>query len=138
MQHDSEEYLQAQDNTILEVGRKGFQQEVTNEFNRLFPCVYHTHDSRNSPKGFPDMIVPVPNSLWFDALRPPPLIVIELKVRNNKPSDDQFRWLSLFAETGAWTFVLWPRHRPVLAELYSANWNSPKLRDRLHVYTKRG
>jgi hypothetical protein len=130
-----EEYLHSLDTSINE---KKWQQEVTGGFPRLFPCVYHTFNSRNSPKGFPDTIVPVPPSLWFYRDKPPPLIVIELKVGNNKPTGDQLTWLMAFATTGAWTFVLWPRHRPVLNELYAANWGSPKIRERMHVYTKRG
>lgn len=138
---NSEEYLNHLDHSIKETGgRNTFQIEVMKGFSKkhggLFNLVYHTHDSRNSPKGFPDTQVPIPPELWY--YPPPiPLLVIELKAGNNRASDDQRAWLKALAFNGAWTFCLWPRHRPVLRELYAANWSHPLVQNRLHVYTKR-
>jgi hypothetical protein len=49
---------------------------------------YHTHDSRHSPSGFPDEVL----------LRPPRLVVAELKVGRNKPAPEQLRWLEAWAK----------------------------------------
>jgi len=141
MKPDSEEYLNHLDHSIKEIGRNGFQQEVSDGFSSkaggLFDLVYHTQDSRNSPKGFPDTQVPIPPSFWF-LNSPPPLLVIELKVRDNKPSEDQLAWLRALRANGAWTFCLWPRHRLALREMYNANWGHHEIQKRLHVYTRRG
>lgn len=48
---------------------------------------YHTWNSIHSQKGFPDCVL----------LRPPRLVVIELKVGRNKPTPDQRDWLDAFA-----------------------------------------
>lgn len=132
---DAEEYLDYQDHSIQETGSRGFQQEVTNGFKVRYGCVYHTHDSRNSPAGYPDTIV-VARS-WEGLLRgKPPLIVIELKVAERKPSPEQLMWLKAFKGAGAMTFVLWPRHRPVLNKLYDGDFNHPSVQERLHIYVK--
>jgi hypothetical protein len=48
---------------------------------------YHTHDSRRSARGFPDLIL----------LRPPRLLVIEAKREGARPTLEQAAWLSAFA-----------------------------------------
>ena len=45
---------------------------------------YHTHNSRHSPAGFPDLVL----------VRPPRLIFAELKAGRRKPTDAQREWLS--------------------------------------------
>jgi hypothetical protein len=133
---ESEEYLIHLDHSIKEIGRGGFQQEVNDGFAQAgYEFVYHTHDSRNSPKGFPDTIVAVEPSKHYLSGRPP-LIVIELKAANNKPTPEQLAWLNAFRLCGAMTFVLWPRHRLVLNDLYAGNFNSPRVTNRLHLYEK--
>lgn len=130
MKTDSEEYLNHLDHSIKEKGGRGtFTIEVVNGFREAwFNFVYHTHDSRNSPVGYPDL------SILDSEFH----IIIELKVGNNKPSAKQVEWLRAFRQTGALTFVLWPRHRPVLRELYAGRYNNPLVQERLHVYTKHG
>jgi hypothetical protein len=44
---------------------------------------YHTHDSRHSPKGFPDLII----------LGRGRMVVSELKRQREKPTPDQEKWL---------------------------------------------
>lgn len=139
MRHDSEEYLQHLDDAIRELGSSGFQQEITDGFrsNPAYDLIYHTWNSRNSPAGYPDTMIPVPPALWY-LEEMPPLLAIEAKVGKNKPKIEQIRWLKALRVCGCWTFVLWPRHRPVLHDLYSANFHTQRVQDRLHVYTKRG
>jgi len=47
--------------------------------------VYHTHDSRRSPPGYPDLCL----------CRPPRLLFWECKVGRNQLTPDQARWLGL-------------------------------------------
>lgn len=47
---------------------------------------YHTHDSRNSPSGFPDVV----------AIRDDQLVVAELKREGFGPTPAQYRWLAAF------------------------------------------
>lgn len=123
----SEEYQRHLDNSVKESGRGGFQDEVTKGFRDAgFSFVYHTHDSRHSPKGYPDL------SILDSEFH----LVIELKVGDNKPSDAQIAWLKAFRKAGALTFVLWPRHRPVLNLLYQGQYGHPLVAARLHKYTK--
>lgn len=49
---------------------------------------YHTHDSRRSAEGFPDLVL----------LRPPDLILWELKTEKGKVSAEQQVWLDRLAE----------------------------------------
>lgn len=44
---------------------------------------YHTHDSRHSPAGFPDLVL----------VRPPEILFVELKRQKGKLSDEQRTWL---------------------------------------------
>lgn len=57
--------------------------------------VYHTHDSRRSVAGFPDLVL----------LRPPQIVVAELKVGKNKVTAEQNLWLNLFEECGVPAYV---------------------------------
>lgn len=130
MRPDDEEYLDHLDHSIKEIGRRGWQQEITDTFRRAgFTFIYHTHDSRHSPAGFPDTII-------LEAAR---IIVIEAKVGDNKASPLQIGWLKEFARTGALTFCLWPRHRSTLQALADGAWvDNPAIFGRLYVYDKRG
>lgn len=59
--------------------------------------VYHTHDSRRSEPGFPDLVL----------VRPPRVLFVELKVGRRQLTPDQQRWMRLLegcTEVGA--FVL--------------------------------
>lgn len=54
-----------------------------------FRC-YHTFDSRRSQEGFPDLIM----------VRPPRLLVVELKAENGRVSVEQAAWLAAFTAIG--------------------------------------
>lgn len=60
--------------------------------------VYHTHDSRGSQEGFPDLVM----------IRGPRQIVAELKREGEKPTPEQLAWLYAFGGCGAEVFVWRP------------------------------
>ena len=65
--------------------------------------VYHTHDSRKSEPGFPDLVLACG---WRHRK-----LVRELKVGDNEPTEDQEMWLFVLQEcgddTGVWTDEDW-------------------------------
>lgn len=69
---------------------------------------FHTHDSRRSVAGFPDLVL----------LRPPKIVVAELKVGKNRVTAEQNLWLNLFEECGipayVWTEKDWLEIEEVL------------------------
>jgi hypothetical protein len=74
----------ALDATIPE---RAFQQSVIDLATWLGWRCYHTHDSRRSEPGFPDLV----------CARPPRLVVLELKIERGEPTVDQRWWLDAFA-----------------------------------------
>ena len=63
---------------------------------RGFLC-YHTHDSRRSQPGFPDLVM----------VRGGLALAVELKVRGRKPTDAQLEWLHALNEVRGITSYLW-------------------------------
>lgn len=89
---------------------KDFQQLIIDTARALGWLVYHTHDSRRSAPGFPDLIL----------LRPPELVVVEVKpaagsrratvadvaarpewLRHPDLTNEQAEWLAAFGKLGA-------------------------------------
>jgi hypothetical protein len=72
--------------------------------------VYHTHDSRRSASGFPDLVIVVHGRVLFR----------ELKRDGNKPTAEQRRWLTALAQAGqdaaVWTF---PQDWPLVVEAFN-------------------
>jgi hypothetical protein len=66
--------------------------------------VYHTHDSRKSPEGFPDLVLV--HKLTGR------LIIVELKDAKRKPTQAQLEWLGALHRTKVAPYVgLWrPEH----------------------------
>jgi hypothetical protein len=62
-----------------------------------FTLVYHTHDSRRSHPGFPDLI----------ALKGPRMICAELKSDIGKATEAQLIWLEAFAQIPGVESHLW-------------------------------
>lgn len=60
---------------------------------------YHTHDSRRSDEGFPDLVM----------LRDGRQLVAELKMPGKNPTEAQREWLLQFALAGVECFVWDPR-----------------------------
>ncbi len=59
--------------------------------------VYHTHDSRRSEEGFPDVVL----------CREDGIIFAELKSSTGKPTMDQTVWLHMLQRTGQVEVYLW-------------------------------
>ena len=66
------------------VTEKEFQQQVVALARVCGWRTYYTHDSRRSPFGFPDLCM----------VRPPRLIMAELKSERGKLSPQQIEWLA--------------------------------------------
>lgn len=82
------------------ITEKQFMGQVV-QLAKLFGwLVYHTHDSRRSIAGFPDLIL----------LRGGRMLVIELKVGKNRATAEQVAWLREFSKTGAFVAVWTPEH----------------------------
>lgn len=77
-----------------------WQSEVLNAARTLGWTAYHTHDSRRSEPGFPDLV------LVRDRL-----IMAELKTDTGKPSTDQLRWLRLLERAGVEVYLWQPKDR---------------------------
>lgn len=77
---------------------KEFMAQVVQLAKLLGWLVYHTHDSRRSVAGFPDLML----------LRGGRLLVIELKVGQNQPTAEQRTWLREFSKTGVFVAVWTP------------------------------
>lgn len=105
MTHWTEEQLQQwlaqgrrRQEAIWKVTEAQFQDQVRQVALWLQWAFYHTHDSRKSDEDFPDCIM----------VRPPRLIVAELKVDGKDATPGQQWWLDLFARAGAETYVWHP------------------------------
>ena len=67
---------------------KDFQQWVSDHASVKGWLVYHTHDSRRSAKGFPDLVM----------ARKGKVIFAELKRGGKKPTKAQWEWLNTISE----------------------------------------
>lgn len=92
---------------MIALREKDFLQAVVQSFLAFGWLVYHTHDSRHSAKGFPDIV----------AILPPHIAFFELKAENGRLTRDQRQWqeaIAMAAEDGGaqlhWG-VLRPRDR---------------------------
>ena len=87
---------------------KEWQSTVT-EYAKLMGWKhYHTHDSRRSAPGFPDLIL----------LRPPRMIAIELKSEKGQPPTmAQREWLEAFAACQVPTYVWRPSDWPSVCRI---------------------
>lgn len=75
-------------NPVAGLSEAQFQAKVVALARANAWAAYHTHDSRRSEAGFPDLVM----------LRRGRLVVAELKVGSNKTTADQDKWLALFAD----------------------------------------
>lgn len=64
---------------------KQFQARVVELARILGYSIYHTHDSRRSEPGFPDLVL----------VRPPRVLFVELKAGRRRLTDDQAAWMAL-------------------------------------------
>lgn len=68
--------------------------------------VYHTHDSRRSEPGFPDLVL----------VRGPDILYWELKAEKGRVSPEQERWIAALHGAGQETRILRPSDWAWLAE----------------------
>ncbi len=93
------------------LSEKDFMAQVAREAKRLGWRVYHTHDSRKSERGFPDLCM----------VRGQVLVFMELKSEGGRPTADQLSWmedLSQVEKCGVHLF--YPRDWNVISEILTS------------------
>lgn len=73
-------------NPVVGLSEKAFQARVLALAKANGWDAYHTHDSRRSAPGYPDLVIAKPGRM----------LVAELKVGRNKTTAAQERWLALY------------------------------------------
>ena len=95
-----------------DVNEAPFQGQILKVARDYGWLAYHTHDSRRSAPGFPDLTLAKPGH---------PLILAELKRQGNKLSHDQEVWLGVLARTtGVAAYAWWPQDFEAIATLLTA------------------
>lgn len=69
----------------LAMSEGDLQTNIVDTVRKLGGLVYHTHDSRRSAKGFPDLVIVFP--------RTGALLFVELKSDTGMPTPEQVQWL---------------------------------------------
>jgi hypothetical protein len=80
-----------------EMSERAFQDAILDLAALYGWRAYHTHDSRRSQAGFPDLVL----------VRGQRVVFAELKREGKKPTAEQQRWLDALAATGAVEAYLW-------------------------------
>jgi len=87
----------------LKISEKAFQQAVTDLAGYAgWALQYHTLNSRGSTAGFPDLVL----------LRPPELIMVELKAEKGRVSVAQWEWLEQLGLCGVEVYCWRPSDWP--------------------------
>lgn len=84
---------------MKQVSEAEFQRQVTQLAKMLGHLVYHTHDSRKSAAGFPDMVIVKPGRR---------VIFAELKSATGKTSPEQDEWLEALKASGERVYLWRP------------------------------
>jgi len=84
--------------TSARITEKAFMGQVIQLARLMGWLVYHTHDSRRSVAGFPDLLL----------IRRGEMLVAELKVGKNEASEEQLRWLNAFRGANVREFLWYP------------------------------
>lgn len=94
-------------NAVLEITERTFQDRVV-QYARLngWLC-YHTHDSRRSEAGFPDLVL----------AREGELVFAELKTEKGRISQAQQGWIDLLDTTEAQAYIWRPSNWEVIEEV---------------------
>lgn len=90
----------------VQVSEKEFQDTVTDALSLFGWLWYHTHDSRRSNKGFPDVV----------AVRGQRVLFIELKREDGRVTVEQKDWLLKLRDAGREAFVLRPSQMDAFLE----------------------
>jgi hypothetical protein len=80
---------------------KDFTGMVMREAEARGALAYHTHDSRRSPAGFPDLVIVNPR-LWQGA------VYMELKMPGKYPTKEQRTWLTTLVLAGERVYLQRP------------------------------
>ena len=91
----------------LEMTEKAFQAEIMAALKACGYMVYHTHDSRRSAAGFPDLMCVRPGECFF----------AELKSERGRVSVEQQEWIDALREAGQVVHVWKPSDRPIIEKL---------------------
>ena len=83
-----------------------FQADVLDMARALDLLAYHTHDSRRSEPGFPDLVLVGPGGVLYR----------ELKTRTGRVQREQAKWLDALTAAGADAAVWRPDQWPVQIE----------------------
>lgn len=90
---------------LADLLEKDWQAQVVDLAKTLGYLIYHTHDSRRSAHGFPDLVL-VRHSV----------IYLELKREKGRLTDDQRVWLTRLRNAGALAYVARPRDLQAVGE----------------------
>jgi hypothetical protein len=90
--------------SVPRISERRFMQQVVDLAKLLKWRVYHTHDSRHSPAGFPDLVL----------VRRPRVLFVELKVGKNVPTDEQIAWLLDLHDCGQVVHIWRPEDWPFI------------------------
>ena len=82
---------------IRHISERTFQTQVVRLAKLNGWQVYHTHDSRRSEPGFPDLVMARER-----------VVFAELKAAKGKPTDTQLAWLKTLSDAGAETHLWRP------------------------------
>jgi hypothetical protein len=100
---------------LPKLSEREFQRQVIELATRCGWAVYHTHDSRRSQRGFPDLVLARPRQ----GDRPGALLFVELKTETGRLSLDQIFWLATLNAAGVtakvWRPADWDQIERVLA-----------------------
>lgn len=96
----------SQDRARPKLSEKAFQAQVVALARLLGWTCYHTHDSRRSTAGFPDLVL-VRERVVF----------VELKSESGRPTAEQSRWLDLLRQAGAQAYLWRPADWPEIEEI---------------------
>lgn len=83
--------------TTLKMSEKQFQQQVVDMARALGWMAYHTHDSRRSQPGFPDLVLVRER-----------VVYAELKTETGKPTFEQTSWIEALKSAGAEVYLWRP------------------------------
>ncbi len=93
---------------MSKLSEEDLQQRITDRANALGWLVYHTHDSRRSTSGFPDLVMSRSGRLLF----------VEVKTEKGKVSEAQQGWLdNLSQDLNREVYVWRPSHFVLIEKL---------------------
>lgn len=83
--------------SVPEEGPAGYRRQLQDAAVKLGWRAYHTHDSRRSPAGFPDLVL----------VRRDRIIFAEVKRETTHPEAEQVAWLAALSQVPCAEVYLW-------------------------------